>query len=122
VLFSAFLGYNPIQQLVGAHTLGALSAHSQAVLTGRSFFPQLISAPFRSGLHVAFGFAVVACLVAGAASLMRGGVYIDAGGAAARTDRSDAAAGGSSTDLAADGGVAPASRSAMPEAAPAARA
>jgi MFS family permease len=90
VLFSAFLGYNPVQSLVGAHTLGLLSAHSQAVLTGRSFFPQLISAPFRSGLHVAFGFAVVACLIAAAASLMRGGRYIDTQGAAARTDRDPA--------------------------------
>ncbi len=86
VLFAAFLGYNPVQELVGPHVLAGLSAHSQAVLTGRSFFPALISAPFRSGLHVAFGFAILACLVAAAASLFRGGVYIDADAAAARTD------------------------------------
>jgi hypothetical protein len=78
VLFAAFLGYNPIQHLVGAHTLATLSAHSQAVLTGRTFFPQLISAPFRSGLHEAFAFAIIACLIAAAASLMRGGRYYDA--------------------------------------------
>jgi MFS family permease len=75
VLFAAFLGYNPIQNLVGKHILNHLSAHSQAVLTGRSFFPHLISGPFRSGLHAAFAFAIVACLVAAAASLMRGGMY-----------------------------------------------
>jgi MFS family permease len=75
VLFAAFLGYNPIQNLAGHHVLAALSAHNQAVLTGRSFFPQLISGPFRSGLHLAFAFAIVACLVAAAASLMRGGMY-----------------------------------------------
>jgi hypothetical protein len=75
VLFAAFLGYNPIQHLAGAHVLHALSAHAQATLTGRSFFPELISGPFRSGLHAAFAFAIVACLVAAAASLMRGGVY-----------------------------------------------
>jgi MFS family permease len=75
VLFAAFLGYNPIQHLAGPHVLHALSAHAQATLTGRSFFPQLISGPFRSGLHAAFAFAIVACLVAAAASLMRGGVY-----------------------------------------------
>jgi hypothetical protein len=73
VLFAAFLGYNPIQHLLGAHALAGLSAHSQAVLTGRGFFPQLISAPFRDGLHAAFAFAVTACLVAAAASLLRGG-------------------------------------------------
>ncbi len=75
VLFAAFLGYNPIQHLAGSHVLAALSAHSHAVLTGRSFFPQLISAPFRSGLHEAFAFAIAACLVAAAASLLRGGIY-----------------------------------------------
>jgi hypothetical protein len=75
ILFAAFLGYNPIQNLAGHHVLAALSAHNQAVLTGRAFFPQLISGPFRSGLHLAFAFAIVACLVAAAASLMRGGMY-----------------------------------------------
>jgi hypothetical protein len=75
ILFAAFLGYNPIQQLVGAHALGALSAHNRAVLTGQSFFPHLISGPFRNGLHEAFLFAIVACLVAAAASFMRGGIY-----------------------------------------------
>jgi hypothetical protein len=73
ILFAAFLGYNPIQHLLGAHVIGALPAHSQAVLTGSSFFPNLISAPFRDGLHAAFVFAIIACLIAAAASLMRGG-------------------------------------------------
>ncbi len=73
ILFAAFLGYNPIQHLLGAHALATLSAPSRAVLTGRSFFPQLISAPFQSGLHQAFTFALVACLVAALASAMRGG-------------------------------------------------
>jgi hypothetical protein len=73
VLFAAFLGYNPIQNLLGAHALAAVSAHSRAALTGQTFFPHLISAPFRSGLHAAFGFAITACLIAAAASLMRGG-------------------------------------------------
>ena len=48
---------------------------ARRLLTGRSFFPHLISAPFRSGLHEAFVFAIVACLIAAAASLMRGGRY-----------------------------------------------
>src|SRR5580698_9165771 len=48
VLFAAFLGYNPIQNLAGSHVLATLSAHSRAIVTGRSFFPHLISAPFRS--------------------------------------------------------------------------
>ena len=73
ILFAAFLGYNPIQHVLGSHVLAGLSAHSQSVVTGSTFFPQLISAPFRDGLHAAFLFAIVACLIAAAASLMRGG-------------------------------------------------
>src|SRR5581483_11910336 len=73
VLFAAFLGYNPIQHLVGAHALAALGVHNRALLTGHSFFSRLISGPFRSGLHEAFLFAIVACLIGAVASLMRGG-------------------------------------------------
>jgi len=75
VLFAAFLGYNPIQHLVGAETLGALPAHAHTVLTGSAFFPHLIAGPFEDGLHTAFTFAIVACLVAAGASLLRGGRY-----------------------------------------------
>jgi MFS family permease len=75
VLFAAFLGLNPVKHLVGAHALAGLGAHTHALITGRMFFPQLISSPFRSGLHEAFIFAIVACLVAAAASLLRGGRY-----------------------------------------------
>ena len=53
----------------------ALSPHDQAVVTGQSFFPHLISGPFQTGLHAAFAFAIGACLIAAAASLMRGGRY-----------------------------------------------
>jgi MFS family permease len=73
ILFAAFLGYNPIQHLLGSSVLTHLSHAQHSLLTGRSFFPQLISAPFRNGLHEAFAFAIVACLVAAAASWFRGG-------------------------------------------------
>jgi hypothetical protein len=75
VLFAAFLGYNPIEHLVGTHVLDSLSAANRATLAGRSFFPHLISGPFRTGLHEAFLFAILACLVAAGASLLRGGKY-----------------------------------------------
>ncbi|MDX6616267.1 MAG: hypothetical protein QOD60_1358, partial [Solirubrobacterales bacterium] len=75
ILFAAFLGYNPIQHLLGPHVLAGLSAHDQSVVTGRSFFPHLISGPFHDGLHAAFAFAIGACLLAAGASLMRGGRY-----------------------------------------------
>ncbi len=81
VLFASFLGYNPIKELLGPHVLANLSPHQAAYLTGRSFFPQLISKPFSQGLHAAFDFAIVACLIAAAASWLRGGKYVDAGSA-----------------------------------------
>ena len=73
ILFAAFLGYNPIEHLVGPHALNSLSAHDHSVITGHSFFPDLISASFRDGLHAAFAFAIVACLIGAVASYMRGG-------------------------------------------------
>ena len=75
ILFAAFLGYNPVAHLIGAHALAAMPVHTQAILTGRAFFPHLISGPFRTGLHETFIFSIVACLVAAAASLLRGGQY-----------------------------------------------
>jgi MFS family permease len=75
ILFAAFLGYNPIGHLAGAHVLAGLSGANRAAITSRSFFPQLISGPFQAGLHEAFAFAIVACLIAAMASLLRGGRY-----------------------------------------------
>jgi MFS family permease len=75
VLFAAFLGFNPIEHLMGTHALHALPQQAQAALTGHAFFPHLISQPFSDGLDTAFAFAIVACLIAAGASLMRGGRY-----------------------------------------------
>jgi MFS family permease len=75
ILFAAFLGYNAVQSLLGPHALASLSAANRATLTGRSFFPHLIATPFRTGLHEALAFAILACLLAAGASLMRGGKY-----------------------------------------------
>ena len=75
-LFAAFLGYNPIQQLVPASVLAHLPAGHAAYLTGKSFFPSLISPAFKTGLRYAFDFAIVCSLVAAVASLLRGGRYI----------------------------------------------
>jgi MFS family permease len=76
ILFAAFLGYNPIKTLLGPKVLGSLSAANANALTGRSFFPHLISAPFRTGLHEAFAFSIVACAVAAVASWSLGKRYV----------------------------------------------
>ncbi|HEX5289585.1 MAG TPA: MFS transporter [Streptosporangiaceae bacterium] len=80
IMFAALLGYNPIQTLLG-HTLNQLPASHAAFLTGHTFFPSLISAPFQHGLAIAFDFAVAACLIAALASLLRGGKYVHGGNA-----------------------------------------
>ncbi len=74
-LFAAFLGYNPVQHIVGVTALAKLPARQAAVLAGRGFFPTLISRPFANGLHEAFDFSIGACLVAAGASSLRGGKY-----------------------------------------------
>jgi MFS family permease len=71
-LFAAFLGYNPIQQLLGPSILSHLPAASAAYLTGKTFFPQLISQPFITGLRITFVASLVMCLLAAAASWLRG--------------------------------------------------
>jgi hypothetical protein len=60
ILFAAFLGYNPTKTLLGPKVLASLSASNATTLTGRSFFPHLIFAPFRTGLREAFALAVAA--------------------------------------------------------------
>jgi len=77
-LFASFLGYNPMATLLGPHVLAGLPAGQANVLTGRSFFPHLISGPFHTALVYAFVFAIAACLVAAVASLLRGGKYVHA--------------------------------------------
>jgi MFS family permease len=74
-LFAAFLGYNPVKTLLGP-VLAHLPPAKVAYLTGRSFFPHLISAPFGRGLREAFDFAAGVSLVSAVASLLRGGKYI----------------------------------------------
>jgi MFS family permease len=70
-LFAAFLGYNPIQQLVGPKVLSQLPPANASTLTGRQFFPNLISGPFHDGLVVVFTLAIAMSLIAAAACLLR---------------------------------------------------
>jgi hypothetical protein len=74
-LFAAFLGYNPAAQLLGPALLHHLPAAQAAALTGRSFFPHLMTGPFSSALSTAFTFSFIACLIAAGASWLRGGKY-----------------------------------------------
>jgi MFS family permease len=71
VLFAAFLGYNPIQQLLGP-LVSHLSPLHAAYVVGRQFFPSLITGPFHDGIGVAFGFAIAACVIGAVASAFTG--------------------------------------------------
>jgi hypothetical protein len=51
------------------------------VLTGQTFFPQLITAPFHSGLVVVFSAAAVMMVIGAIASLFSAGRYGTAPGA-----------------------------------------
>ncbi len=74
-LFAAFLGYNPMQVLLGPAELAHLPHATATYLTSRQFFPHLIAPAFSQGLTEAFTFAAAACLLGAVASLLRGGKY-----------------------------------------------
>jgi MFS family permease len=75
-LFAAFLGYNPMEKLLGSAHAAGVNAHQWATITSKTFFPHLISDPFLHGLRIAFTASLVMCLIAAAASWLRGGKYI----------------------------------------------
>jgi MFS family permease len=74
-LFAAFLGYNPIAELLGPS--GALDhpGVNAEVLTGQTFFPELITGPFHAGLTVVFGAAAVMMVIGALASMFNPGRY-----------------------------------------------
>ncbi len=101
-LFSAFLGYNPMEGQLGRVTpqgtpldpsqenvkdaqgcapagsqLCALPEAERNKLTSKEYFPHLISGPFKDGLVIAFSASMLMCLIAAAASWLRGGYYLN---------------------------------------------
>jgi MFS family permease len=72
-MFAALLGYNPVQNLLApSGVLRHLPAHNVAVLTGKEFFPHLISAPFHHGLVIVFTAAAIMSVTGAVVSLLRG--------------------------------------------------
>jgi MFS family permease len=72
-LFGAFLGYNPVAQLLPTSVLAHLTASQRDTLLGKAFFPHLISGPFMAALHTVFIFSACLCAIAAVASFLRGG-------------------------------------------------
>ncbi len=76
-LFASFLGYNPIKSLLGpTGTLDHLPQHNVDVLTGKAFFPHLMSQPFHHGLVIVFTAAALMSVVGAAASWAAGGKFV----------------------------------------------
>lgn len=71
-LFAAFLGYNPMGQLIPPEALHALTAAQQATVTGTRFFPELLSGPFMVGIKIAFSISAALYVLAAIASWMGG--------------------------------------------------
>ena len=75
-LFAAFLGNNPIGHLLTGNGV-TLSPHQTAVLTGNTFFPELVAGPFHQGLITVFTAATAMAVIAAVASLLRGRQHVD---------------------------------------------
>ena len=72
-LFAAMLGVNPVHYLLSQYgALSSLSPANQSLLTGREFFPTLISGPFHDGLVVVFAVSAAFGVIAAIVSLLRG--------------------------------------------------
>jgi len=76
-LFAAFLGYNPVKTLLGpTGVLAHLPASHVATLTGKRFFPELISQPFHHGLVIVFTTAMALLALAAGISALRGARFV----------------------------------------------
>jgi MFS family permease len=79
-LFSAFLGYNPMQSILTIPSLApVVSQIPQATLTfleGQTFFPNAIAPAFVSSLDLSFYIGAVLSVAGAIASLLRGSIYI----------------------------------------------
>ncbi|WP_063046881.1 MFS transporter [Nocardia pseudovaccinii] len=76
-MFAAFLGYNPIQELLGPSGELAKPGVNADTLTGQEFFPHLLTGPFHSGLIVVFVSAALMMFLAAAASYFAGDKYVE---------------------------------------------
>jgi EmrB/QacA subfamily drug resistance transporter len=72
-LFAAFLGYNPMGELVPAGVLSALQPTQSAIITGKTFFPALLAGPFMLGIKIAFSISLLLYVLGAAASWVGGG-------------------------------------------------
>jgi len=79
-LFSAFLGYNPMQSILAnpqlASAVAQIPSSTRIYLEGQTFFPHAIAPSFVSALDLSFYIGAALSLAAALASLLRGRAYI----------------------------------------------
>jgi len=75
-LFAAFLGYNPISQLIPPDVLAHLAPVTRQTILGKDFFPGIMAPALMSSLKLAFYISAAMSAVAALASCLRGGKYI----------------------------------------------
>ena len=75
-LFAAFLGYNPMRQLLSAEVLANLPQKTAALVLGTKFFPSLMAPAFMASMRATFYGAAGLSLAAAVVSFLRGKKYI----------------------------------------------
>lgn len=74
-LFAAFLGFNPLKVLAAPFDSQIPKSAAQ-VIYGSTYYPGILSAPFKHGLSIAFIFAAIFCVIAALVSAFRGKKYV----------------------------------------------
>jgi MFS family permease len=75
-LFAAFLGYNPMAQIISPATLASLPAATKTLILGNEFFPNTIAPAVMSSLRLAFYISAGLSLISAVASFFRGKRYV----------------------------------------------
>lgn len=78
-LFSAFLGYNPVEAMLSALPPGvvaAIPASTLSILTGTTWFPSTLADAFLPSLQTSFYIGALFCAIAAVLSALRGEKYI----------------------------------------------
>ena len=78
-LFSAFLGYNPVESILSnlpAGVVATIPAATKTTITGTTWFPSAFATAFMPSLKISFYIGAILCAFAAILSALRGETYI----------------------------------------------
>ncbi len=75
-LFSSFLGFNPLKDLLKSPAFAHVTLAQWALLTSKHYFPSLLESPFHHGLIIVFSLAILIALIGALFSALRGERYV----------------------------------------------